>query len=87
MNGDLFSGVVFDPLKNELFVAEKNKGSFINGAKIHVSITARIEDAFIATGFPYNLKDNPDKCMDRFAKVMKIGIPSQQEGLVQLHSI
>ena len=50
--GELIAGVIFDPLRNEMFTAERGAGAFLNGKRIHVSKAARIEDALVATGFP-----------------------------------
>ena len=50
--GDLITAVTFDPLRNELFTAERGSGAFLNQNRIHVSKAARIEDSLVATGFP-----------------------------------
>jgi myo-inositol-1(or 4)-monophosphatase len=50
--GELVSGVIFDPTRNELFTAEKGSGAFLNGERIHVSGARRILDSLVATGFP-----------------------------------
>lgn len=47
-------GVVYDPMRDELFVAEKDKGATLNGEAIVVSATPRLIDAVLATGFPYD---------------------------------
>src|SRR5271154_607511 len=41
--GELIAGVVFDPLRNEMFTAELGSGAYLNGQKIRVSKVARIE--------------------------------------------
>lgn len=56
MRGEILFGVVFDPVRNELFTAQKGKGAFLNGAKIHPSNTASLDQALLVTGFPYNVK-------------------------------
>jgi len=50
--GELIAGVVFDPIRNEVFTAERGAGAFLNGRRIHVSKTAQLTDALVATGFP-----------------------------------
>ncbi len=50
--GELIAGVVFDPLRNELFTAERGSGSYLNYHRIHVSKEPRIERSLVATGFP-----------------------------------
>ena len=46
-------GVVFDPLKNEFFCAEKNEGAYLNNKKINVSKTNRLSKSLLALGFYY----------------------------------
>lgn len=46
-------GVVYDPLRDELFSAEEGRGARLNGKKISVSRAARLSDSFLATGFSY----------------------------------
>ena len=50
--GEMIAGVVYHPIHDEMFQAEKGGGAFLNGKKIHVSKAARVEDALVATGFP-----------------------------------
>src|SRR5947199_9948881 len=50
--GELIAGVVFDPLRDEMFTAEAGAGAYLNSRRIHVSKTARIQDSLVATGFP-----------------------------------
>jgi len=47
-------GVVHDPLRGETFVAEEGGGATLNGDPIHVSRTASLRNALVATGFPYD---------------------------------
>jgi myo-inositol-1(or 4)-monophosphatase len=50
--GELIAGVIFDPTRDELFTAEKGGGAFLNGRRIHVTQTPRLEEALFSTGFP-----------------------------------
>jgi myo-inositol-1(or 4)-monophosphatase len=50
--GELIAGVILDPTRNEVFAAEKGAGATLNGAPIHVSKTARLDESLVATGFP-----------------------------------
>jgi myo-inositol-1(or 4)-monophosphatase len=51
-DGDLIAGVIYDPMRDELFVAEKGKGAFRNGQRVAVSKTAELAESLLATGFP-----------------------------------
>jgi len=79
-NGEVFCGVVFQPITHELFVAEKGKGSFLNGQKIRVSPIETLNKSILATGFPYNLSENPYHCIDHFVDILKLGIPIRRLG-------
>jgi myo-inositol-1(or 4)-monophosphatase len=50
--GEIVAGVIFDPTRNELFVAEKGKGAYLNGRRIQVSRTSTVAESLLATGFP-----------------------------------
>jgi myo-inositol-1(or 4)-monophosphatase len=50
--GELIAGVIFDPVRDELFTCEKGAGAFLNARRIHVSRTATINEALFSTGFP-----------------------------------
>ena len=47
---EIISGLIFDPIKNEMFYAEKNNGAFFNNQRIRVSKKKKIEECLFATG-------------------------------------
>ena len=49
-NNEIVSGLIFDPIKNELFYAEKNNGAFFNNQRIRVSKKNKIDECLFATG-------------------------------------
>jgi len=51
--GDIICGVIYDPNRDELFAAEKDKGATLGGKPIHVSKTTHLQDSLMATGFAY----------------------------------
>ncbi len=51
-DGEVLLGLVLDPLRPELFTAERGAGAFLNGARSRVSKTARVADSLSSTGFP-----------------------------------
>lgn len=53
---DIILGVVYDPLQNELFWAEKGKGAYVNDNPIRVSESDTLSKCLIATGFPFKAK-------------------------------
>ena len=56
---ELVAGVVFDPVHDELFTAEKGSGAYLNNKRIHVSAAATLAECLVATGFP-PFADNHD---------------------------
>ena len=53
------AGAVYDPLKDELFTAERGAGAHLNGRRLRVSPpTRRCCDSLLVTGFPYDLRDD-----------------------------
>ncbi|MDH4232836.1 MAG: inositol monophosphatase [Nitrospirota bacterium] len=67
--GEIILGVVFDPLRDELFHAIKGKGAFLNNARIKVSETGMLEKSLIATGFPFRKKELIDQYLRAFKKI------------------
>ncbi|HEY9133869.1 MAG TPA: inositol monophosphatase family protein [Dyella sp.] len=56
--GEPVYGVVFDPLRDELFTASKGDGAYLNDRRIRVSKRENLGGAMIATGFPYRQREH-----------------------------
>ncbi|HEX6179545.1 MAG TPA: inositol monophosphatase family protein [Thermoanaerobaculia bacterium] len=54
---ELVAAVVYEPLRDLFFTAEKGSGAFRNDERIHVSDHAAVEGSFLATGFPFRAQD------------------------------
>jgi len=50
--GEMLTGVVFDPIRQELFAAERGGGAYLNNRRIRVSAAKRLSDSLSSTGFP-----------------------------------
>jgi myo-inositol-1(or 4)-monophosphatase len=70
--GELIIGVIFDPIKNELFTAQKNKGAYLNGKKIKVSTIKTLKNTVLVTGFAYDHFTNPDNNVKQLGDFLKI---------------
>ena len=70
-SGAMQLGVVYDPMRDELFSAQRGKGAWLNGQPIQVSDTADLAKSLLVTGFPYDTWDNPDNNLDNFARFSK----------------
>jgi myo-inositol-1(or 4)-monophosphatase len=55
-NHEVVAGVVWDPVRRELFTTTAGGGAFLNGKPIRVSASARLRDSLIATGFPFRVR-------------------------------
>lgn len=64
--GEVVLGVVYNPVSDELFSAEKGRGAFLNGSGIRVSSVSRLDKSLLATGFPYSIRENPGRVFERF---------------------
>lgn len=64
--GEIILGVTLDPLRNDLFLAEKGAGAFLNGHPIRVSEIKEIKESLITTGFPFRKKEMIDPYLKLF---------------------
>jgi myo-inositol-1(or 4)-monophosphatase len=60
-------GVVYDPNRDECFSAERGKGAWLNGNPINVSHESSLNNSLLVTGFPYDIRTNPDNNLDHYA--------------------
>jgi myo-inositol-1(or 4)-monophosphatase len=58
--GRVVVGVVYDPLRDEMFAAERGGGATLNGRRVRVSDTDDLNRALLCTGFPYDVRDRGD---------------------------
>ena len=62
--GTLEIGVVYDPMRNEMFAAERGNGATLNERRIRVSNVEELNRAMMCTGFPYDVRTRPDFARD-----------------------
>ncbi|MEW6658441.1 MAG: inositol monophosphatase family protein [Thermodesulfobacteriota bacterium] len=70
--GTLTYGVIYDPLRDELFEARKGGGAYRNGQAIRVSKTKRLDRALLATGFPYDIRERLPETLARLGRVLGV---------------
>ncbi len=68
--GERVMGVVYDPSRDELFMATKGGGAYLNGEKIQVSQKSELIDCVLVTGFPYNRAETWRLFRDSFERVL-----------------
>ncbi|MGQ9618787.1 MAG: inositol monophosphatase family protein, partial [Candidatus Aminicenantia bacterium] len=66
--GKIFAGVVYNPFLNELFWAEIENGAFLGKRRIRVSRTKALNRSLLATGFPYDIREDSNNNLDNFSK-------------------
>jgi myo-inositol-1(or 4)-monophosphatase len=78
--GECLAGVIYDPLRDEMFWAEKGIGAFMNDRRLRVSARRRLADAVLATGIPFGARSGKDeftaalrRAMDETAGVRRMG--------------
>ena len=69
VEGELQLGVVYDPMRDECFSAEAGRGAWLNGNPIHVSATEDLLNSLLVTGFPYDIRENPDNNLDHYNRL------------------
>ena len=62
-------GVIYDPVGDECFSAERGKGAWLNGNPIHVSQTEEMKRALMVTGFSHNLDEHVDRNIELFQEM------------------
>lgn len=60
VEGEVRLGVVYDPVRDELFSAVKGEGAYLNGKKISVSRVNQLDRGLLSTGFPYDVREHAD---------------------------
>jgi len=70
LSANLKLGAVYDPMRDEMFTAERGMGAYLNGRRLGASATTELQQSLLVTGFPYNAWDTPQ---DNFANFIKFG--------------
>ncbi len=66
--GRIRLGAVYEPLRDELFMAGQGKGATLNGSPLAVSSTPLLNSSLVATGFPYDKRESPINNLDHFQR-------------------
>lgn len=70
--GQLTCGVVYDPMRDELFSAERGRGAWLNGKAIHVSDITDLQRSLLVTGFPYDAWNTQYDNFSNFVRFAKL---------------
>ncbi|HYA88332.1 MAG TPA: inositol monophosphatase family protein [Nitrospirota bacterium] len=82
--GEIITGVVYDPMRDELFSAQKGQGAYLNGAKIQVSRVDTLIKSLLATGFPYDRKVSEKNNLNYFHDLLMASQEVRRDGSAAL---
>ena len=83
--GALVAGAIYDPVRDELFAAAAGRGATLDGAPVRVSDVARLEDALLVTGFPYDVREHPDRHLGPFRAFLTRAQALRRDGSAALN--
>jgi myo-inositol-1(or 4)-monophosphatase len=67
--GEVICGIVFDPIKDEMFFAEKGSGAYLNNSRIRVSNKKKLKDSILVTGGPKFSSKNRENIFKEYIKI------------------
>lgn len=85
VRGAVRLGVVNDPVRREIFIAEKGKGACLNGKRIKVSRVPRLKESLLATGFSYDVRVHPENNLDHWRNFIFTSQAVRRDGSAALN--
>ena len=82
--GEITAGLVYEPLRDIFFTAERGAGAFRDGARLHVSDQDTVAGAFLATGFPFRAQEYVSIYCDIFESVIRVAKGVRRAGSAAL---
>lgn len=83
-NSESIAGVIYEPLRELFFTAEKGAGAFRNGSRMRVSNQERVEGSFLATGFPFRAQEYIDAYVGIFTDIIRVSKGVRRAGSAAL---
>jgi myo-inositol-1(or 4)-monophosphatase len=84
IDGQPAAGAVYDPIKEELFTAERNEGARLNGRPLRVSTSTALLRSLLVTGFPYDLREDIEGKLRLFNRFMAHARAIRRDGAAAL---
>jgi myo-inositol-1(or 4)-monophosphatase len=84
VDGEVVAGAVFDPVRDELFSAEKGAGAHLNGRRLRDTEASRLIESLVITGFPYDLHEKLAERLRPFNRVMGLARAVRRDGSAAL---
>ncbi len=82
--GVVTQGLVYDPIRNELFTASRGRGAFLNDRRIRVSRRTKLDESLIGTGFPFRMISQIDEYLGMLRPVMEKAAGIRRAGAAAL---
>ena len=83
-DGEPVAGVIYEPITDQMFWAEKGQGAYLNGRRIRVSARHRLEESLFATGIPFAGKQDHDRFLSQLKAVMAVSAGVRRFGSAAL---
>jgi len=84
IDGEVVAGAVYDPLKEELFTAERGAGAHLNGRRLKVTDRRELLRSLLTTGFPYDLRADLQQSLRLFNRFMAVARAIRRDGAAAL---
>jgi len=84
IDGELSVGIVYNPISDELFTAEKGEGAFLNDRPIHVSDIPTLDKSLLATGFPPDTAHAKNSNLEAFTRFTDMSHGVRRDGSAAL---
>ncbi len=84
-DGEVVAGAVYDPVADEMFAAAAGEGATLNGGPIRVSGIERLDAALLVTGFPYDVREHPERALPAFQAFLSRAQGIRRDGSATLN--
>jgi myo-inositol-1(or 4)-monophosphatase len=85
VDGRMVAGAIYDPVRDEMFAAADRQGATLNESPIHVSTVSTLQDALLVTGFPYDVREHPDRHLGPFRAFLTRAQALRRDGSAALN--
>lgn len=82
--GQIVAGVIYDPVKDEMFYAEKGYGAFMNEARVRVSARSRVSEGLFSTGLPFAGRSDLPETLQDLARILPACVGVRRFGAAAL---
>ena len=83
-NGETVAGVIYEPLRDLFFSAERGAGAFRDDQRMHVSAQDQVETSFLATGFPFRAQEYVETYVAIFTDIIRVAKGVRRAGSAAL---